>query len=572
MTAALADEFVEIGGIPYSLSSRAYEYQDGAYQATVERKGYPSMASGNEYSGSVEIPRGFTYGGRDYVVTSLGYQAFYNQSGLTELKLPSTIQKIETLAVAATGLTSFTIPESVISIGLQAFFRSDGLTELKCQNPYPPQLVVNALQGFDVSKCSLYVPRGAVDRYREATGWSSFASIEEDPDSPVPPTEVMVTPLSLDAFVGSTLQLTATVLPEDATDKTVVWKSLSPDNASVDENGLVTFHNDGICTIEVICNGDNRVSTLGNYFAIDEFQEIGGLRYQVSLVDHAAQVVGFQEGCERDELFVPESYLNVRNWRVTGIGPRAFAGTALEIVHLSPNIVTISEGAFVGCDMLVAVDMSDNVSYIGSGAFEGDSRLGYLRCMARKPPVIQGDDVFDTEALDNCMLVVASECQDKYADDTRWRLFANHFGWSSGDMMPTSLDISDGALEGAAGTEMIVTPVLVPASATFKDMVMYADDPSLVAIDKKCDSGGNVSFRLSLLKEGVTTLRAYCGMVPAVCGLTIGPEASLDVISVAADSDAIRYFNLQGSEIRNPDTGSLVIVSRGGRVGIEIFR
>lgn len=43
---------------------------------------------------------------------------------------------------------------------------------------------------------------------------------------------------------GETLQLTATVLPENATDKSVRWTSNAEYRATVDENGLVTAHSD----------------------------------------------------------------------------------------------------------------------------------------------------------------------------------------------------------------------------------------------------------------------------------------------------------------------------------------
>lgn len=46
-----------------------------------------------------------------------------------------------------------------------------------------------------------------------------------------------------------TEQLTVTVLPENATNKEVVWSSNKPNVASVDENGLVTIHKAGCVTI-----------------------------------------------------------------------------------------------------------------------------------------------------------------------------------------------------------------------------------------------------------------------------------------------------------------------------------
>lgn len=58
----------------------------------------------------------------------------------------------------------------------------------------------------------------------------------------VPVTGVIVAPTTeeLGAGTGETLQLTATVSPANATNKTVLWISNTPTRATVDSNGLVT--------------------------------------------------------------------------------------------------------------------------------------------------------------------------------------------------------------------------------------------------------------------------------------------------------------------------------------------
>lgn len=50
-------------------------------------------------------------------------------------------------------------------------------------------------------------------------------------------------------YVGATAQLSATILPENTTDKTIVWRSLNPTVASVSETGLVTALTLGDATI-----------------------------------------------------------------------------------------------------------------------------------------------------------------------------------------------------------------------------------------------------------------------------------------------------------------------------------
>lgn len=61
-------------------------------------------------------------------------------------------------------------------------------------------------------------------------------------------------------LVGDTLQLTATLTPDDATDKTVIWTSSDPGAASVDANGLVTALEQGDATITAVPSGNSALS------------------------------------------------------------------------------------------------------------------------------------------------------------------------------------------------------------------------------------------------------------------------------------------------------------------------
>ena len=75
------------------------------------------------------------------------------------------------------------------------------------------------------------------------------------PDGPVDPENpVHVESVSLDKEdaqleVGGTLTLVATVLPEDADDKSVTWRSTNPEIAEVDQDGNVTAISSGTVTI-----------------------------------------------------------------------------------------------------------------------------------------------------------------------------------------------------------------------------------------------------------------------------------------------------------------------------------
>ncbi|MCQ2801980.1 MAG: Ig-like domain-containing protein [Bacilli bacterium] len=69
--------------------------------------------------------------------------------------------------------------------------------------------------------------------------------------SAVDPTEVSISLSEFDISVGSTQQLSATVLPENATDKSVTWSISQGDAVSVSETGLVTALKAGGAVVQV---------------------------------------------------------------------------------------------------------------------------------------------------------------------------------------------------------------------------------------------------------------------------------------------------------------------------------
>ena len=70
-----------------------------------------------------------------------------------------------------------------------------------------------------------------------------------------PPAIVSVTGLTLNKTSvvvdgnAKTVQIVATILPQNATNKSVKWVSSNPDVASVDDAGLVTIHKKGVAVI-----------------------------------------------------------------------------------------------------------------------------------------------------------------------------------------------------------------------------------------------------------------------------------------------------------------------------------
>jgi|GEM_PF-5573313 len=71
----------------------------------------------------------------------------------------------------------------------------------------------------------------------------------------VPVTSVSVVPSTVTVGIGETQELTATVLPSYATDKTVTWESSDGTKATVSSAGVVTGVAVGSATITASCGG-----------------------------------------------------------------------------------------------------------------------------------------------------------------------------------------------------------------------------------------------------------------------------------------------------------------------------
>lgn len=82
-----------------------------------------------------------------------------------------------------------------------------------------------------------------------------------DTDDSVPATGVTVTPATTSVVVGATRQLTGTVLPADATDKSGTWTTSDATKATVSSTGLVTGVAAGTATITFKSNDGNFTGT-----------------------------------------------------------------------------------------------------------------------------------------------------------------------------------------------------------------------------------------------------------------------------------------------------------------------
>lgn len=183
-------------GIEYHLIS-LFNYASMGNSAFQNCQGLTSVTIGNGVTSigsfafdgcsgltSITIPDSVTY---------IGISAFQYCSGLTSITIPNSVTSIGDGAFYnCSGLTNVTIPDSVTSIGISAFYGCNGLKTIRISAINPPTLGSNA---FEASIEKIIVPKSAINTYKSATGWSTYADkiVYEVDSSDIPSTSNFVT-------------------------------------------------------------------------------------------------------------------------------------------------------------------------------------------------------------------------------------------------------------------------------------------------------------------------------------------------------------------------------------------
>lgn len=162
---------------------------------------------------------------------------------------------------------------NVATIGDGAFAECAALKNFYSYAIVPPVCGSQALDDINKWECNLFVPAESSDQYKTADQWKEFFFINEH--DAVAVECILLNAESLDGKTGDTFQLTAEVLPANATRKSVEWLSSNTDIVTVDANGLVTFVKEGEATITVSATDGSGVEATINVVVTIKEPELG---------------------------------------------------------------------------------------------------------------------------------------------------------------------------------------------------------------------------------------------------------------------------------------------------------
>ncbi len=159
-------------------------------------------------------------------ITCIGSNMFSGCSSLRSITIPDNVSEIEYSAFnGCNSLRSVTLPNTLTEIGNHAFFNCNLLSDVY-------------YDGTEEQWGKIFIGE---ENYMLLVATKHFA--------PVAVSSVTLNSNSLDLIAGGSGTLTATVLPDNATEKTVTWTSSDPAVASVDADGTVTAVGVGTATI-----------------------------------------------------------------------------------------------------------------------------------------------------------------------------------------------------------------------------------------------------------------------------------------------------------------------------------
>lgn len=357
----------------------SYEYYHSLY-------GYET-----NYTKSVVIPESVVYEGNTYNVTSIGDHAFYRCEGLTSVTIPNSVISIGANAFyGCSGLTSVIIPNNVTSIGVSAFEGCRGLTSVTIPNS------VTSIENSAFRNCygltSVTIPNSVI-----SIGGGAFASCSGLSSVTIPNN---VTSIGNSAFascsglssvtipnsvtsIGETVfrycrNLTSVIIGSGVTSigdlafgdtnlKKVIWLTNTPPSGYKNVSG----------TIHYVSNDQYSFYNQVKYQFLSSYFEVDGIRY--------VPVSPSERTCDAIDCVYDESAANTKIASTV-----EYKGVAMNVKNLKPYLAysnkyiktltvdldgELPNYALANCSNMQSAALGQKVKAIGSYAFQGCSSI-----------------------------------------------------------------------------------------------------------------------------------------------------------------------------------------------------
>lgn len=363
---------------------------------------------------TIIVPASFVYEGIEYTVTKIGESAFDRCYHVKYISIPETVTEIAkdgycsnrilTDVVIGNNVTSIgygafaynyklqylTIGSSVKTIGGEAFNYDTEIKEIKIYAVNPPQLT--SWGNFDssiYSKAILYVPKGCVNAYKNASGWKNFKNIVEISNTRVEIDGIFYEINENDFTCSVTYEtMNLTENYQYLTDITIPEK--------------IDFENNQYTVISI----DNHAfsgASISSIILPNTIKNIG--------------ISSFSDLYKTIEKFVIPS-------SVISVAEEAFARSNIKEIVFGEKVTTIGSAACLNMPKLVKVSLGESVAQLGRTVFNYSDNIVEINSLAIIPPAVaESEDMFSETVYKNAVLRVPVKSMTDYRSAEVWKNF-----------------------------------------------------------------------------------------------------------------------------------------------------
>ena len=338
-------------------------------------------------------------------VTSIGSYAFEYCTSLDSIEIPGKLEVIGARAFwFCLSLTSINIPSSVTTLGSGAFENCNGLTSVTVNIRQP--LSIDANTFTNRTNATLYVPVGCEAAYRAAPYWSEFKEIVE------------LESLAID-FADAEVKRLCVANWDTSGDGEFSYEEA----AAVTDFGAVFKNNRTIKYFNELqyFTGLNRIGDyaflhcirLENVTLPVHLKSIGSSAFwncrNLTSINIPQNVTIIENSAFANCISLSSITVNENNTHFDSRGNcNAIIATSTNNLiagcknTVIPNdVVSLDEYAFYGCEGLVSLNISKNLTSIGTQTFRGCKNLDYI-------VVESGNPVYDDRGNCNAIIETAS--------------------------------------------------------------------------------------------------------------------------------------------------------------------